>query len=382
MTARIIEGREAKNLEFKVKWSLLSPYLKQYSTQAFSYATLQEGMEYFVLDNVGYVAFNTINHPAFARKPKRIVLGDPICSGRNIDCLTDAFLDFSDRKAVFTIISGDFADFIRKKSFKVNSLGYEPEMHIQTYNFKGNWKELDVIKRAKKEKEREGIEIKEQRVDEVDKKSLERVSRQWLSGKKLSAREIWIYARPPVFEEEADVRKFFAYDKDKNLEGFVFYDPIYRCGNVVGYSANISRCNEDRFQKLSVAVNCHAGEQFRQEGKEILNLCIAPFDKVDEGRFNDDFVLKIFVKTCRKYGHRVYNFRGLSFYKSKYRADEKQVYFASGSAMPLNDLYLSFLASRIASSYLGVIGNLCGGILETLFSKSKTNCKPHSEKGN
>ena len=46
--------------------------------------------------------------------------------------------------------------------FKLNCIGYEPELPIQTYKTRGNWKELDMIKRARNEARREGITIREE----------------------------------------------------------------------------------------------------------------------------------------------------------------------------------------------------------------------------
>jgi len=103
------------------------------------------------------------------------------------------------------------------------------------------------------------------------------VSAKWLSTKKVNDREIWIYARRPIFDAEEDVRKFVAYDKEGAVAGFVFYDPMYRDGKVFGYSANISRCDEQRFGRLATAVHMEAIEKFKAEGKEVLNLLLAPF---------------------------------------------------------------------------------------------------------
>src|SRR5260370_24121425 len=95
-----------------------------------------------------------------------------------------------------------------------------------------------------------------------------------------------LFRSRPVFDQEEDVRKFVAYDKEGRVAGFVFYDPMYREGKVFGYSANISRCDERRFGRLATAIHMAAIEKFRGEGKEILNLLLAPFVKLDRGKYN------------------------------------------------------------------------------------------------
>lgn len=370
MQTRIIQGTEAKGLGEKEKWALLSPFLQRYGKEALSYATLQEGMEYFI-HPTGYVAFTSVTHPVFARKGRRIVLSDPLCAPEDLPTFVKAFLDFAPY-AVFAVVSERCAEVLRTLGFKANCVGYEPELPVQTYNTKGNWKDLDLIKRGRNEAKREGIVIREEKnIETVNKEQLNEVSRRWIAHKKVNDREIWIYARRPVFEHEPDVRKYVAYDRDSRVAGFVFYDPMYRDGRVVGYSANISRCDEQRFGRLATAIHMAAMEQFKMEGKEVMNLCLAPFVKLEDGRFNDDWSAKVFFKVSERFGNDIYNFKGLSFHKMKYRGNEKSLYFASNSPMPSNDVYLAFLSSDITRSYFETMGRLLGGIVKGLFSKPR-----------
>lgn len=351
------------------KWSLLSPFLKQYGKEALSYATLQEGMEYFV-HPTGYIAFTSVIHPIFARQGRRIVLSDPLCADEDVRGLVKAFLDFAPR-AAFVVVSERCAVVLRELGFRANCVGYESEIPVQTYNTQGNWKDLDLIKRARNEAKREGIVIREESIENVNKSQLDNVSGKWIAHKKVNDREIWIYARRPVFQHEDDVRKFVAYDREGGVAGYVFYDPMYRDGKVYGYSANISRCDEQRFGRLATAVNMVAAEQFKAEGREVLNLMLAPFAKLNNGKFNDDWATKLFFRMSERYGNNIYNFRGLSFHKAKYRGLEKSLYFVSNNPMPSNDVYLAFLSSDITRSYFSTMGRLLAGIVGGLFSRPR-----------
>jgi phosphatidylglycerol lysyltransferase len=370
MQTRIIQGAEATSLGREEKWRLLSPFVKRYGDQALSYATLQEGMEYFV-HPTGYVAFASVIHPVFARRGRRIVLSDPLCAEEDLPGLVRAFLDFAPH-AAFVVVSERCATVLRGMGFKANCVGYESEVPVQTYNTQGNWKELDLVKRARNEAKREGIVIREETIEKVSRKQLDEVTGRWIAHKKVNDREIWIYARRPVFEHEDDVRKFVAYDRDGRVAGFVFYDPIYSDGRVFGYAANISRCDEQRFGRLATAVNMVAAEQFKAEGKETLNLMLAPFSKLDGGKYNDDWLTKLFFQVTERFGNNIYNFKGLSFHKAKYRGAEKPLYFASNNPMPSNDVYLAFLSSDITRSYFSTMGRLLAGVVAGLFGKSRT----------
>lgn len=361
MAFKIIEASAARSLQPDEKWALLSPFLRLYGREALAYATLQAGLEYF-MDDTGYIAYTTAQHPVFARSPKRITFSDPVCAPENYRNIISKFLSINPR-AVFACISESCAAVLRELDFKVNCLGYEVELPVQTYNTKGNWKELDLIKRARNEARREGIIIREEKIETVNRSELDAVSTRWIATKKVNDREIWIYARRPVFQTEEDVRKFIAYDRDGRVAGFAFYDPIYRDGQIIGYSANILRSDEQRFSRLPTAMHMEAMERFRLEGSEVLNLNLSPFVKLDNGIFNDDFGSKLFFKLSARYGNDIYNFQGLAFHKSKYRGNEKYLYFASNSYWPANDVYLAFLAADITRSYFGTIGRLLRGMI-------------------
>jgi len=361
MEGKIITAAESRSLGVEGRWALLGPFLKRYGTQALAYATLQEGMEYFLTD-CGYIAFTAVQHPLLAPRRRWITFSDPVCPPDNLREVISAFLS-ANHRAAFGVISEQCAAVLRQMGFKANCLGFEPEIPIQTYNTQGNWKELDLIKRARNEARREGLLIREEQIEKVNRDELNAVSAAWRSAKRVSDREIWLYARRPLFVHEEGVRKFVAYDRDHHVVGFAFYDPIYRDGQVIGYAANILRCDERRFGRLATAIHMEAIEVFRREGALVLNLCLAPFVKLDGGKFNDDLLSKLFFELSARYGNNIYNFQGLSFHKSKYRAPEKFLYYASNSLVPTNDIYLAFRCADITHSYFATIGQLLWGMV-------------------
>jgi hypothetical protein len=60
MGTRILEDASARSIGQKEKWDLLGPFLRQHGREALAYATLQEGMEYFI-DETGYVAYTSVS---------------------------------------------------------------------------------------------------------------------------------------------------------------------------------------------------------------------------------------------------------------------------------------------------------------------------------
>lgn len=361
MGHRVIEGKAALEFGREEKWTALSPFLRQHGREALAYATLQAGMEYFITDR-GYIAYTTVRHPVFAPRSKKIPLSDPVCAPADLAWLIGEFLKINPR-AVFACISEQCAARLRGLGFKANCTGYEVVLPVPTYKTQGDWREFDLIKRGRNEAKREGLVIREENITTVNHAELQAVSERWIAGKPVNDREIWIFARRPVFAHEADVRKFVAYDREGHAAGFAFYDPMYRDGRVFGYSANISRCDEKRFGRLATALHMEAMEKFKAEGVEVLNLLLAPCVGLDRGKFNDDAFSKLFFELSEKYGNEIYNFRGLAFHKAKYRGGENPIYFASNSAMPSNDIYLAFRSADITRSYFSTLGRLVWGMI-------------------
>ncbi len=371
MDCEIIEGDAARNWDAKAKWERLAPFLKLHGREALAYATLQSGMEYFIT-NEGYIAYTTVRHPVFARKPHPITFSDPVCAVSDQEKFLRDFLAINP-KASFGCVSEKCAEVLRRLGCKANCLGPEMELPIQNYNTQGNWKDLDLIKRGRNEVKREGIVIREVDIAAVNRDELQALSKKWIGTKPVNDREIWIYARRAIFQPEEDVRKFVAFDREGKVCGFCFYDPIFRDGKVVSYSATISRCDEARFGRLATAMHMEAMEKFKIEGKEFLNLNLSPFIHLKKGRFNDDWGSTLFFKLSERYGNNIYNFRGLAFNKSKYRGYERFLYFASNVAIPANDIYLAFHSADITRSYFGTMGQLLLGIL---FAKPSGKINP------
>jgi lysylphosphatidylglycerol synthetase-like protein (DUF2156 family) len=194
MSALIVEQTQSGNQKRDEKWRRLSPFLKRYGKEALAYSTLQDGLEYFV-DDLGYIAFTSIRHPVFARQGKRIALSDPVCAPESFVPIVQRFLKECPA-AGFAVVSEQCATALRSLGFKANCVGYEPEIPVQTYNTRGNWKELDLIKRARNEAAREGIVIREvEDMESLDRAQLKAVTSAWMSNKPVNDREIWIYAR-------------------------------------------------------------------------------------------------------------------------------------------------------------------------------------------
>lgn len=369
----LLEGAASRSLDRERKWEILGPHLRRWGWEGFSYATLQDGFDYLVVEGVGYVAYDSVRHPVLAPRGIRAVFCSPICAPEDAPGLIER-LSEGGRRVCLAPVSEEVARVLRPMGFRCVSVGQEVLLPLRTYPLEGDWKGRDLVRRARNEARRASVSIEEvPDLSAVDRPSVDQVTRVWMRHKPISDHEIRAYARPPVFGPEPDVRTFVARDDSGALVGFACHDPLYREGRVFGYSANLCRCDEDRFASLSVAMHMAAARVFRDEGKEVLNLCLAPFLGVDQAEFRDHWATAFFFRLSDRYGHRIYNFRGLREHRMRYKAPGVTKYFASRSRFPPNEAFLAYLGAGMVKGYLSMAWDLLAGMGEAVISARRSS---------
>ena len=100
-----IEASAAKSFDSKKKWEMFSPFLTRHGRESLAYPTLQSGMEYFI-DEHGYIAYVTVQHPVFSRQPKQIAFSDPVCAVEDYPKIIRNFLARTPARRVWLYFRG------------------------------------------------------------------------------------------------------------------------------------------------------------------------------------------------------------------------------------------------------------------------------------
>ncbi len=312
--------------------------LQEHGYGSLAYSSLQKGLQYYMHPELGYIAYTPLRDG-----PNSVcVLADPICSKENTKALIEEFLKVK-KDPVFLHISHDTGKILNDLGFSVNELGVETILEIQTFNLVGNKKQqLRNARNGAKKDELSIVEI--DTVDDAMLKSFKKISDGWMKEKVISDSEMQFIVRPVVFVDEIDVRKFVAV-KDKEVVGFVIFDPMYEDGKVIGYIANHLRTNLERTYSIVDAILIEALEKFKQEGKKELSLGLSPLAKVDDSQeFKHSKLLKAHFKYAFERANFLYNFKNLARHKLKYRPElegcrEEKVYCAMNTRFFLIRLY-------------------------------------------
>lgn len=93
---------------------------------------------------------------------------------------------------------------------------------------------------------RDGISVQEvEHITDSISQEMKHIDKQWAQAKGQHAGQIWFINRLPVLQDEPGVRKFTARDNTGAMLAYIFFDPVYEAGVLVGYYANVTRMVPD-----------------------------------------------------------------------------------------------------------------------------------------
>ncbi len=314
----------------------LIPYLEKYGSHCMAYTSLEPSMKYFVMEDIGYIAYIDFKHWFWSRKERKIVLADPICHPDNYRKILDAFIyKFAD--VIFVQASRAFALVLDEAGFQTNILGIETEIGVNDFTLAG--KQRAKLRQWQNKCKREGVVVVEKNIAEiVDHQSIKQISQNWLKNK--GGSEYSFLVRPLRFAPEKDVRYFWAYQNEK-LIAFATFDPIYKEGKVVSYYHNIDRLTEDAPHGTSATIVLSALEIFKAEGIKALNLGMSPLylqrGLSQELNYNK-FTRKAFWYAFEKFNF-IYPFQGNASHKKKFNGKLNPVYMSGTNGTGLKEVF-------------------------------------------
>ena len=320
-------------------------YLRLYSHQPVGFLTTQPGFTEFHLPGVGYASY--------ARHfGANLVLGDPICARDQLSMFLDEMIK-SVPMPTFIQVSRDCAMLLGEKfGYSINSFGLETSLPLKDFTLRGNKKNnlRYAIRQGRKCATVHELTTDELKSDfNLDQSDLEAAFADWMTTR-TARHQLKFLIRPVVFEDEPDVRKFYAIDEHGDLQGFVFFSPLYRDGKVIGYYNDIGAAKKTASTGMATYITMEAVQIFQQEGVESLNLGVAPLSylKRIEGVPRHSIqvwaTLKVFYETA----NYLYNFKGSHEHKRRYRGEEYPVFIATKWKLRLLEL-------SMMSHYIGIL---------------------------
>ncbi|MEH6346175.1 MAG: DUF2156 domain-containing protein [Bermanella sp.] len=303
-------------------------YLKKFGRHSMAFSGLQPKMRYFDIYGVGYIAFRK-------QWGTVVCLGDPICKEEDRDQLVDAFMA-KYKNPIFVQVTESVASFLHKKiGFYATQCGKDTFIDLDTWSLSG--KKKQVIRTAINHAKKEGVTVKES----YGGLEYREFSESWLKTRKCKSREIIFLIRPMEMTYTEGTRRFFAYHNDEMI-GFVFFDPVYDNGNIIGYVPNISRASEKFPSGIFYHLMVEAMETFKEEGVPYVYLGLSPLVLDYPAKKSEAKVLRWMIEQVAKYANSLYNFKGIEFTKSRFRGNEEATYVVHKRMMPTKEFLCMF----------------------------------------
>ena len=303
----------------------LRPYLEKYGSSCMSYSTLQSELRYFVIEDVGYIAYLPFKHLLWSMSGHRIVIGNPVCDPQNYSTILKEFLAES-KRAIFVHINADCGDALAALGVQVNGFGIETELACNDFDLAG--KARAKLRQWRNKCIREGVTVAEQHIEDFESLNIVKaLSQAWLKSK--GTREYGILSRPFSYKAEPDVRNFWAYQNDKLIAMAVF-DPIYKNNEVIGYYHNVDRILPEAPNGTGAFIILEAVKQFEKEGKGFVSLGMSPLFMIQSrpGHNKNQATQKILKYTYNELNN-IYPFQGNASHKQKFSGKQRQVYIAA-----------------------------------------------------
>lgn len=313
--------------------------LLEWGSQSNSYFHLQDGISHFGLKGLGFISFYRYED---ILGPVHVTFSRPVCAPENLATLMDAYHDLVKVPTIFAGLNEASAVDLAHRGYRVNDIGSEYTLPTMSYEVAGKDKKWlrRVANMGKK-----GVVVKEQRWDEVDGAQVEAISNSWRSTKQIKTRELKLMTRPPVFGDEWGVRKFYAYKGDELL-GYLFCDPYFQDGKVIGYTTNITRSKPgvkpagvQDFLVLEVM------KILKEEGTPYLALGLSPLHAMEEAR-GESKLLRWVLKGFYHYGSKLYSFKSLGFHKQRFKVPGEKSYAAIRDVGPLRAAWVTLKATN------------------------------------
>ena len=289
-------------------------------TQAYSTA-VQPGLEYFWHEEC-YLAYAV-------KWGVCCVLADPVGRAELHKPLLQEFVA-RNRSNCFWQIGPGTAEILQSLGFWINEMGYDTRLALAEYSFGGKKKER--LRHATNWLGKHGYEVREGTYQsEVDVQQIVELSEKWFASRR-SRKSVYFYNRPPVFEDEPDVRKFFLFAPDGAPVAFICFDPIYRKGRVIGHSPSVKRRLPDSPLRSEEGIMKVAIEQFQTDGLEMVMLGLSPMAGIEDERFRPNPLIHFsWSRALHAWwiNRYFYNLAGHADFKRRFDGIEQQTYYAS-----------------------------------------------------
>jgi lysylphosphatidylglycerol synthetase-like protein (DUF2156 family) len=298
-----------------------------------AYSTaVQPGLRYYG-DDKGYIAFATKMGHSF-------VLGDPVASAADRADYIRRFVALTQHPC-FVQVSAATADVLASLGYRINQLGIESGLQLLTHSFSG--KRNETVRYSEKWLLKKGYRIVECDGTVADAEQVRHISSNWRTGRIVNRREMRFLNRPFEPRLTPQMRRFMIVHPDGHATAILDFDPIFRNGDVVGYTAAFKRKLVGTTPHAEIGLTKYAADRFREEGRIHLSFGLSPLAAITASGFHESRIWRrSFERAFRskRVNEKVFNLQGQAAFKRRFHGEEQASYIAFKRGSPVEMLAL------------------------------------------
>lgn len=328
-----LEARVPKTPVFTPDFETRLGLCRQYGDFSLAYSTaVQRDLRYFG-DSGGYIAFATKMGHTF-------VLGDPVADAALRTDYVRSFVALSNVPC-FVQIGHATASVLARMGYRVNQMGVETRLDLTSHSFAG--KKNESLRYSEKWLLKNGYRILECDGSLSDPAQVRQISSNWRTGRIVSRREMRFLNRPFDPHLAPQMRRFMIADPEGQPIAILDFDPIFRGGAVVGYTAAFKRKLIGTTPHAEIGLTKFAADRFRAEGRCEVSFGLSPLAAIAASGFAESRIWRrCFEKAygSKRINTKVFNLQGQAAFKRRFHGEERATYIASKRGSPLEMLAL------------------------------------------
>ncbi|WP_061937284.1 phosphatidylglycerol lysyltransferase domain-containing protein [Aureimonas sp. AU22] len=298
-----------------------------------AYSTaVQPGLGYFG-DVDGYVAFATKMGHAF-------VLGDPVAhEGDRADYIRRVVTAMP--RPCFVQVGHATAGVLADLGYRVNQMGIESNLDLATHSFAG--KRNETIRYSEAWLRKKGYRILECDGSIADSEQVRHISTNWRKGRIVSRREMRFLNRPFEPRLGPHMRRFMIAHPDGHVIAILDFDPIFKNGAVIGYTAAFKRKLVGTTAHAEIGLTKFAADRFKEEGRTRLSFGLSPLADIEASTFPESRLWRRSFQQAfrsRRVNENVFNLQGQAAFKRRFHGARQVSYIAFKRGSPIEMLAL------------------------------------------
>lgn len=301
---------------------------RQYGDFSLAYSTaVQPDLKYFG-DAEGYIAYATKMGHTF-------VLGDPVA---HIDLRPDYIRRFValTTRPCFVQIGHETATVLAGLGYRINHMGVDTKLSLTGHSFGG--KRNETVRYSEKWLLKRNYRIVECDGTIADAEQIKQISANWRNGRIVRRREMRFLNRPFLPQITLHMRRFLIINPDGQPTAILDFDPIFRDGIVIGYTAAFKRKLTGTTPHAEIGLTKFAADRFREEGRTIVTFGLSPLAAIGKSGFAESRIWRASFERAyrsKRINEKIFNLQGQAAFKQRFHGEEMATYIAFKRGTPL-----------------------------------------------